>query len=97
MCFIKRDNDETTDYNGELFNNDINDRLLEDVQNKAALENSPQYGKRYFDRLSSGFIRKKRSTAQGIRRLLLIVYTINTLTFRRMKIKLNPWNIQGVM
>ncbi|KAH3806989.1 uncharacterized protein LOC127836437 [Dreissena polymorpha] len=64
MGFIKRDNDETTDSNWELFDNDINDRLLGDLLDKTALENSPQYSKRYFDRLSSGFIRKKRSTAQ---------------------------------
>ncbi|KAH3806999.1 uncharacterized protein LOC127835428 [Dreissena polymorpha] len=64
MGFIKRDNDETTDSNGKLFNNAMYDRLLGDVLDKITLENSPQYSKRYFDRLSSGFIRKKRSTAK---------------------------------
>ncbi|KAH3806997.1 hypothetical protein DPMN_135328, partial [Dreissena polymorpha] len=63
MGFIKRDNDETTDSNRESFDNDLYDRLLGDLLDGTALENSPQYSKRYFDRLSSGFIRKKRSTA----------------------------------
>ena len=63
--FINRDNDETTESNGSLLDHDMFDRLLEDQPDRTAHEILPQYGKRYFDRLSSGFIRKKRSAASG--------------------------------
>ncbi|KAH3878426.1 uncharacterized protein LOC127846099 [Dreissena polymorpha] len=79
MGFIKRDKNENTRNNDETMrNNDetssldvydkgMYDKLLDDLYTRKAHENPPQLSKRYFDRLSSGFIRKKRSAVPNSR------------------------------